>query len=55
MPLHAQAPCKDVRCDPHGLASSEQHAATCVSLPCHPQMTDEQVRYVIASVNSWSS
>ena len=39
--------------DPQGLAASEHHAARCLSLPCHPQLSDEQVQHVIATVNSF--
>jgi dTDP-4-amino-4,6-dideoxygalactose transaminase len=33
------------------LRYSERHANTCLSLPCHPQMTDHQVQSVINVVN----
>jgi dTDP-4-amino-4,6-dideoxygalactose transaminase len=51
VPVHRQPPCKDLRADPLGLAASEQHAATCLSLPCHPQLGDDEVQQVIAAVN----
>jgi dTDP-4-amino-4,6-dideoxygalactose transaminase len=51
--VHSQTPCHDVKRDPLGLANSEQHAATCLSLPCHPQMTDEDVHQVINAVNAF--
>jgi dTDP-4-amino-4,6-dideoxygalactose transaminase len=51
--IHEQQPCLDVARDPHGLKASERHAATCLSLPCHPQMSNEDVASVIATVNKF--
>lgn len=53
IPVHKQEPCRDLVCDPQGLRNSESHAATCLSLPCHPQMIDEEINTVIAAVNSF--
>jgi dTDP-4-amino-4,6-dideoxygalactose transaminase len=53
VPVHAQMPCKALQRDPLGLQASENHAAQCLSLPCHPQMTDADIAHVIASVNSF--
>ena len=53
VPIHHQAPCRSMQRDPQGLAASEHHAARCLSLPCHPQLSDEQVQHVIATVNSF--
>lgn len=53
IPVHYQAPCKEIRRDPAGLSFSAQHAATCLSLPCHPQMSDADIQCVIAAVNSF--
>jgi dTDP-4-amino-4,6-dideoxygalactose transaminase len=53
VPAHRQAPCRDLARDSAGLQSSERHAATCLSLPCHPQLSDAQVESVIAAVNSF--
>ena len=39
--------------DPEGLAHAEAHARTCLSLPCHPQLTDAEVDAVIDAVNSF--
>lgn len=51
VPVHFQDPCSSIQRDPLGLRASEQHAATCLSLPCHPQMSDEDVLTVIDAVN----
>lgn len=53
IPVHEQEPCKDIRRDPRGLAASERHVATCLSIPCHPQMTDADVDRLVAAVNSF--
>ena len=53
IPVHAQAPCMHIKRDRLGLAISEAHAAQCLSLPCHPQMSDEDVAQVIDAVNSF--
>ncbi len=49
--IHRQEPCISLGRDPWGLENSEQHAATCLSLPCHPQMTNADVATVVAAVN----
>jgi dTDP-4-amino-4,6-dideoxygalactose transaminase len=53
VPVHLQPPCLQLRRDPNGLRNSERHANMCLSLPCHPQMTDDDVARVIAAVNSF--
>lgn len=53
IPIHGQEPCQKIKIDPHGLIASELHATQCLSLPCHPQMTDGDVKKVIATVNSF--
>ncbi|MCQ8117284.1 DegT/DnrJ/EryC1/StrS family aminotransferase [Methylomonas rosea] len=53
IPIHMQEPCRNLRHDPFGLVNSERHADTCLSLPCHPQMSDEDIATVIAAVNSF--
>ena len=53
-PIHHQKPCFLIARDPKGLVNSELHANTCISLPCHPQMTDADVQKVITSVNSFN-
>ena len=53
VPVHHQDSCRNIRQDPDGLEACERHAAECLSLPCHPQMQDEDVRRVIDAVNAW--
>jgi dTDP-4-amino-4,6-dideoxygalactose transaminase len=51
IPAHKQEPCKNILRDPQGMDNSERHAATCLSLPCHPQMTKTDIDSVISAVN----
>jgi dTDP-4-amino-4,6-dideoxygalactose transaminase len=53
IPVHQQPPCLEMRRDPQGLGHSEYHAARCLSLPCHPQMSDADTAAVIAAVNAF--
>ena len=50
---HMQPPCIGMPRDPKGLVHAEAHAAHCVSLPCHPQMSDDDVARVIDAVNGF--
>ena len=51
---HQQGCCYNVRCDPRGLSHSETHARQCLSLPCHPQLSDDDVSKIIDLVNQFS-
>jgi dTDP-4-amino-4,6-dideoxygalactose transaminase len=53
VPVHEQEPCLTIARDSRGLKNSERHAATCLSLPCHPQMTNSEVTTVISAMNSF--
>ena len=53
IPVHKQEACLGINRDPEGLHHSELHARTCLSLPCHPQLTDDDVGTVISAVNSF--
>ena len=53
VPVHRQAPCTGLRRDPGGLANTDRHAATCLSIPCHPQMPDAEVDAVIEVLNAF--
>jgi len=54
IPIHQQKLCLDMKRDPLGLGNSENHAKTCLSLPCHPQLSDQDVVKVIDVVNQFS-
>lgn len=53
IPIHKQVPCLEMARDIEGLRNSDHHAASCLSLPCHPQMTDRDIDTVISAVNSF--
>lgn len=53
VPVHHQLPCRDIRRDPQGLEAAERHAGRCLSIPCHPQMSDADVAHVTQAVNDF--
>jgi dTDP-4-amino-4,6-dideoxygalactose transaminase len=53
VPVHMQTSCEGVRIDPAGLPVTERHAQCCLSVPCHPQMTDADADAVIDALNSY--
>jgi dTDP-4-amino-4,6-dideoxygalactose transaminase len=53
LPIHHQKPCISILRDPIGLTTSENHASTCLSLPCHPQMSNADVDTIIDAINSF--
>jgi dTDP-4-amino-4,6-dideoxygalactose transaminase len=53
VPVHFQVPGKDLLRDPQGLTASERHAARCLSIPCHPQLSDPDLDQVIDSINAF--
>src|SRR3546814_10573482 len=44
VPVHLQQPCLDLQRDRAGLECSARHAATCLSIPCHPQLDRKSTR-----------
>jgi dTDP-4-amino-4,6-dideoxygalactose transaminase len=55
VPVHKQESCLDILRDPQGLRASEDHADNCLSIPCHPQMSNEAVTQVVDAVNSFKA
>ena len=53
VPCHHQKALSAHRVAPDGLVVTERHSASCVSLPIHPFLTDEEVEHVVASCNSF--
>lgn len=53
VPMQDQPVLRDVRADPVGLPTSAMHARTCLSLPCHPQLTDGEIEHVVRAVNTY--
>jgi len=54
VPVHHQPPCTGLGRDPLGLRHSEQHAQQCLSLPCHPQLSDDEVDHIASAVNRFA-
>jgi dTDP-4-amino-4,6-dideoxygalactose transaminase len=54
VPVHHQLPCTDLAHDPLGLVHAERHAQQCLSLPCHPQLSDIEVDHIAAAVNRFA-
>jgi dTDP-4-amino-4,6-dideoxygalactose transaminase len=53
IPAHQQGFWKSVHCNARGLPNAESHAKQCLSLPCHPQLHDDDVAKVIATINQF--
>jgi dTDP-4-amino-4,6-dideoxygalactose transaminase len=53
IPAHQQEPCRSLPYDPLGLKHAEQHTQECLSLPCHPNLSDEDVDRVIRVINKF--
>ena len=53
IPIHRQPSCANLPTDPSGLSYAEEHARTCLSIPCHHNMDECQVAKVIESINSF--
>jgi dTDP-4-amino-4,6-dideoxygalactose transaminase len=50
---HQQRSLAGIRCDPSGLPRAERHARECLSIPCHPQLHDDEVAAVAAHLNAF--
>ncbi|MDN5249912.1 DegT/DnrJ/EryC1/StrS family aminotransferase [Betaproteobacteria bacterium LSUCC0117] len=55
IPIHHQKPCLTCRRDPEGLTNSERHAETCISIPCHPQLSSDDLHYIAETINSFQA
>ncbi len=53
LPVHRQRCCKNARCDFRGLSAAASHAEQCLSLPCHPQLHDDDVAKITATTNQF--
>jgi dTDP-4-amino-4,6-dideoxygalactose transaminase len=53
VPAHHQQPCLQLRRDPQGLPYAQAHAAACLSIPCHPQLSEADVEQVVEAIDSW--
>jgi dTDP-4-amino-4,6-dideoxygalactose transaminase len=53
VPAHQQPALNAPRCDPSGLPQTEKFTQTCLSLPCHPGLTDLEVERVASTLNQF--
>jgi dTDP-4-amino-4,6-dideoxygalactose transaminase len=53
IPAHLQPPGRALQRDPAGLVHCETHAARCLSIPCHPQMSESDTSVVIEALNDF--
>lgn len=53
VPIHHQSSCRLLKTDPDGLAVAEEYALTCISIPCHPQLTDEELERMVVAINAF--
>jgi dTDP-4-amino-4,6-dideoxygalactose transaminase len=53
IPVHYQPPCQQLKTDPQGLKNAEYHAEHCLSIPCHPQMSDQDINHIIEVINDY--
>ncbi len=54
IPIHYQPPCVGLRRDPLGLKAAEKHSDECLSIPCNPFLTNDEVDRVIQAVNDFN-
>jgi dTDP-4-amino-4,6-dideoxygalactose transaminase len=55
IPVQNQDPCRHIKRDVQGLITSQKHAAECLSLPCHPHMSERDVSQVVNAVNTFKA
>ena len=53
IPVHLQKPCHVIKRDPYGLKHAERHAAECLSIPCHPQMKNDDINKITDEINQF--
>ena len=53
IPIHYQESCLNIKRDPLGLKNSENFSSICLTIPCHPQLTTENVDYIINVLNNF--
>lgn len=53
LPIHHQPAAANFGRDPAGLANAEYLAATCLSIPCHPQLTQADRDQVVGAINAF--
>jgi dTDP-4-amino-4,6-dideoxygalactose transaminase len=53
--IHKQESVSGIRIDPQGLEVAEKHAKECLSMPCHPFLTETEITHVIEAVNAFGT
>lgn len=54
IPAHKQKASFNFRVDSSGLPNTEQYSNQCISIPCHPQMSEADVQFVIEKINAFN-
>jgi dTDP-4-amino-4,6-dideoxygalactose transaminase len=53
IPIHRQPPCFEMTISPHGMAHSDNHAEHCISIPCNPHLTENQLSQIVGALNAF--
>jgi dTDP-4-amino-4,6-dideoxygalactose transaminase len=53
IPIHLQKSCLQIKKDPQGLENAENFANECLSIPCHPQMTNHEISKMLEVMNDF--
>jgi dTDP-4-amino-4,6-dideoxygalactose transaminase len=53
VPVHCQELPVQIQIDPKGLPHTEEHAKTCLSIPCHPFLSEKSLETIISVLNSF--
>lgn len=54
VPAHKQKASFSFRVDSWGMSNTEQYSDQCISIPCHPQMSEADVEFVIEKINEFN-
>ena len=54
IPIHKQPPCAEMNIASTGLEQANNHAESCLSLPCNPHLTDSELSQIIGAVNGFA-
>lgn len=53
IPVHQQTSLPGISADPQGMVATEAHTRQALSIPCHPQMSDQDVAQVTYALNQF--
>lgn len=51
--VHQQPVCEGIKIDPAGLPCAERHVEKCLSIPCHPNLSDDELERIVTSLNDY--